>query len=216
MCVHLWLWVHEYVCLCMCVFVYCCFSYSTCTKYCLCICIHYYLSYMYYLLPVTINFFSLNLQNVGEHCKAQWVCVHQNIALYKGYLLLLLLWLGERQVRLTVSPSARLTLRIISHPTPTTHPYPQLQRNASQKKMKERKALIQNTQLIANTQLTWANENPPEKQPVKVCDSCGCCTAATSVSASTLPQWWEDMLTLQSENTPQFLHPHCPSDGKTC
>ena len=30
-----------------------------------------------------------NLENVGECCKAQWVWVHQRIALYKSYLLLL-------------------------------------------------------------------------------------------------------------------------------
>ena len=35
----------------------------------------------------------LNLENVGE-CKAQWVWVHQRIALYKSYLLLLLLLLA--------------------------------------------------------------------------------------------------------------------------
>ena len=31
-----------------------------------------------------------NLENVGECCKVQWVWVHQRIALYKSYLLLLL------------------------------------------------------------------------------------------------------------------------------
>ena len=31
-------------------------------------------------------------QNVGECCKAQWAWVHQRIALYKSYLLLLYLW----------------------------------------------------------------------------------------------------------------------------
>ena len=33
---------------------------------------------------------SLNLEYVGECCKAQWVCVHQKIALYKCYPSLLL------------------------------------------------------------------------------------------------------------------------------
>ena len=32
-----------------------------------------------------------NLENVGECCEAQWVCVHQRISLSKSYLLLLLL-----------------------------------------------------------------------------------------------------------------------------
>ena len=35
-------------------------------------------------------FFSLNIENVRECCKAHWVCVDQRIALYKNYLLLLL------------------------------------------------------------------------------------------------------------------------------
>ena len=34
-------------------------------------------------------FCSLNVENFGECCESQWVCVHQRIALYKSYLLLL-------------------------------------------------------------------------------------------------------------------------------
>ena len=43
------------------------------------------------MLPLV--FFSLNAQNVGESCEAQWVCVDQRTALYKKYPLLLLLYL---------------------------------------------------------------------------------------------------------------------------
>ena len=47
---------------------------------------------MYYILA-DANFdffpFSLNVENVGECCKAQWVCVHQRIVLCRSYLALL-------------------------------------------------------------------------------------------------------------------------------
>ena len=33
--------------------------------------------------------FCFHLENVGECCKVQWVCVHQRTVLYKSYLLLL-------------------------------------------------------------------------------------------------------------------------------
>ena len=36
------------------------------------------------MLVVTFDFFS-HLENVGECCKAQWVGVHQRIALYGSY-----------------------------------------------------------------------------------------------------------------------------------
>ena len=47
---------------------------------------------VYYTLLVVIIIYVLclwNLENVGECCKAQWVRVHQRIALYKSYVLLL-------------------------------------------------------------------------------------------------------------------------------
>ena len=66
-----WVWVIF--------FIYCCFSYGTCT------CILYIVScHKYNVLCLW------NLENVGECCKAQGVWVHQRIALYKSYLLLLL------------------------------------------------------------------------------------------------------------------------------
>ena len=40
------------------------------------------------MLPLI--FFSLNVENEGECCKAQWVCVHQRTTLHESYLLLLL------------------------------------------------------------------------------------------------------------------------------
>ena len=48
------------------------------------VCIYYTL-----LVAIIICIMSVNLENVGEFCKAQRVCVHQKIALYKSYLLLL-------------------------------------------------------------------------------------------------------------------------------
>ena len=39
------------------------------------------------MLPLIV--FSLNIENVGECCKAQQVCVDQRIAIYKSYILLL-------------------------------------------------------------------------------------------------------------------------------
>ena len=39
---------------------------------------------------ITCDYFVFHLENVGECCKVQWVCVHQRIMLYKSYLLLLL------------------------------------------------------------------------------------------------------------------------------
>ena len=41
------------------------------------------------MLPLIFFLLTPNLENVRECCKAQWVCVHQRIALYKRYLLLL-------------------------------------------------------------------------------------------------------------------------------
>ena len=51
--------------------------------YFLCVCILYIVVIIIYILCLW------NLENVGEYCKAQWVCVPQRIALYKSYLLLL-------------------------------------------------------------------------------------------------------------------------------
>ena len=88
--------------------IYCRFSYGTGTWFCCC-CIYIYIVSCYICVtfvniitvdfvwvltgrktPVYLLLFSLNLENVRECCKAQWVCVHQRIALYKSYLLLLL------------------------------------------------------------------------------------------------------------------------------
>ena len=50
--------------------------------YCFGVCILYIVSCHNYM-------YLWNLENVGECCKVQWVCVHQRIALHKSYLLLL-------------------------------------------------------------------------------------------------------------------------------
>ena len=53
------------------------------------VCCHNYMCY--FCEHVNLDLFSsLNLENVRECCEAQWVCVHQRIALCKTYLLLLL------------------------------------------------------------------------------------------------------------------------------
>ena len=44
-----------------------------------------------HVTSLSLSLSPINLDKVGECCKEQWVCVHHRIALYKSYLLLLLL-----------------------------------------------------------------------------------------------------------------------------
>ena len=53
--------------------------------HCLFLYMHYFREHYYLWL------FCFHLENVGDCCKAQWVCVHQRIALYKSYLLCIII-----------------------------------------------------------------------------------------------------------------------------
>ena len=79
----------------MCIFflVYWCISYSTYAFVCVCVCVYFKKNCcricITFLNILSLIFFSLNIENGGECCKAQQVCVDQRMALYKSDLLLL-------------------------------------------------------------------------------------------------------------------------------
>ena len=66
---------------------YCCFSYGTRIFFFLYIAICHIC--IIFLNMLSLIFFAINIENVGECCKAQWFCVDQGIALYERYLSLL-------------------------------------------------------------------------------------------------------------------------------
>ena len=73
----------RHVCFIFCVYIYIVSCYICITFVNILL---FFLFFFFFFLSLSL---SLNVGNVGECCKAQWVCVHQRIALYKSYLLFL-------------------------------------------------------------------------------------------------------------------------------
>ena len=64
---------------------------------------------MYYFLGISLVFFSVNVENVRECWKLEWVCVDQRIELYwpKSYLSVFIITVKTGVVTMKVDPSTR-------------------------------------------------------------------------------------------------------------